>query len=176
MLFQQVALSEGGKRCWGILQIFLYPTLTITSKVPAHQKSAFGVGKWSPKPHSMSSSVWDPKVIVAGTSKHTFWNYSNLKSAWRISENILLNLLQLNVCQHDPITQAHSMTYRWTSFSMQSVSYPKVYSPETSTLEGPQCTGPAPWWRMFHPFTLLHFHLLHTTTSIPRIHKLLKLP
>ena len=47
MLFQQVALGEGGKKCWGILQIVFHLTLTMTSKVPAHQKSAFGVGKWS---------------------------------------------------------------------------------------------------------------------------------
>ena len=59
---------------------------------------------------------------------------------------------------------------------MQSIPYPKVYFPEISTPEGPQRTGPMPWWRMFHPFTLLDFHLLHTTTSIPKIHKLLKLP
>ena len=72
MLFQQVALVEGGKKCWGIQQIVFHPTLTRTSKVLAHQKSAFGVDKWLPKPYSMSSPVWDPKVIVAGTSKHTF--------------------------------------------------------------------------------------------------------
>ena len=36
ILFQQVALGESGKRCWGILQIFPHPTLTITSKVPTH--------------------------------------------------------------------------------------------------------------------------------------------
>ena len=81
MFFQQVALGEGCKKCWGILQIFPYPTLETTSKALAHQKSAFGVGKWSPKPHSMSPLVWNPKVIVAVTLKHTFWNYSNLKLA-----------------------------------------------------------------------------------------------
>ena len=72
VLFQQVTLGEGGKKCWGILQIAFHPTLTMTSKVLALQKSAFGVGKWLPKPHSMFPLVWDPKVIVAGTSKHTF--------------------------------------------------------------------------------------------------------
>ena len=81
MLLQQLATGEGGKRCWGILQIFSHPTLETTSKVPAHKKSAFSAGKWSPKPYSMSPLVWDPKVIVVGTSKHTFWDYSNLKSA-----------------------------------------------------------------------------------------------
>ena len=45
MLFQQVALGEGGKKCWGILQIVFHPTLIITSKGPAHQNSAFGVSK-----------------------------------------------------------------------------------------------------------------------------------
>ena len=123
----------------------------------------------------MFPPLWDPKVIVASTLKHIFWNYSNLNSAWSISESTLLKLLQLNVHQHGPIMHAHSTTRHRTSFNMQSVTYPKVYFPETSTPEGPQCTGPAPWWRMFHPFTLLHFHLLHTTTNIPKIHKLLKL-
>ena len=118
MLFQQVAVGKGGKRCWCILQIFSHPTLETTSKAPAHQKSVFGAGKWSPKPYSMSPPMWDPKVIVAGTSKHTFWNYSNLKSAWRISKNIRLKLLQLNVRRHGPIIQVHSMTCHWTSFSM----------------------------------------------------------
>ena len=65
MLFQQVALGEGGKKCWGILQIVFHPTLMITSKGPAHQNSAFGVGKWSPKLHSIFPQAWDPKVIVA---------------------------------------------------------------------------------------------------------------
>nr|XP_023887191.1 uncharacterized protein LOC111999292 [Quercus suber] len=37
----------------------------MTSKVPAHQKSAFSVGKWSPKPHSMFPPAWDPKAIIA---------------------------------------------------------------------------------------------------------------
>ena len=90
-----------------------------------------------------------------------FWNYSNLKSAWRILENILLKLLQLNARRHGPITEVHSTTCRGTSFSMQSVPYSKVYSLETSTPESPQRTGPVPWWRMFHPFTLLHCHILH---------------
>ena len=45
VFFQQVALGEGGKKCWGILQIVFHPTLMITFKVPAHQKSTFGVGK-----------------------------------------------------------------------------------------------------------------------------------
>ena len=53
VLFQQVAVGEDGKKCWGILQIVFHPTLIITSKGPAHQNSAFGVGKWSPKLHSM---------------------------------------------------------------------------------------------------------------------------
>ena len=81
VLFQQVAVGKDGKKCWGILQIVFHPTLKTTSKAPAHQNSAFGAGKWSPKPYSMSPLLWDPKVIVAGTSKLTFWNYSNLKSA-----------------------------------------------------------------------------------------------
>ena len=79
MLFQQVAFGEGGKKCWGILQIVSHPTLTMTFKVPAHQKSAFGVSKWSPKPHSMFPQAWDPKVIIAGTSKHTFLELLQLK-------------------------------------------------------------------------------------------------
>ena len=36
VLFQQVALGEVGKKCWGILQIVFHPTLTMTSKVPTH--------------------------------------------------------------------------------------------------------------------------------------------
>ena len=129
VLFQQVAVGEDGKKCWGILQIVFHPTLKTTSKVPAHQNSAFGAGKWSSKLYSMSPLLWDPKVIVAGTSKLIFWNYSNLKSAWRISEGTLLKLLQLNVRQHGPITQAHSITCCRTSFSIQSVPYPKLYFP-----------------------------------------------
>ena len=81
MLFQQVALGEGGKKCWGILQIVFHPTLIITSKGPAHQNSAFGVGKWSLKLHSMFPQAWEPKVIIVGISKHIFWNYSNLNLA-----------------------------------------------------------------------------------------------
>ena len=112
VLFQQAALGEGGKKCWSILQIVFHPTLTITSKRPAHQNSAFGVGKWSPKLHSMFPQAWDPKVIVVGNSKHIFWNYSNLNSTWSISESTFLKLLQLNIRRHGPITQAHSMTCR----------------------------------------------------------------
>ena len=81
VLFQQVAVGEDGKKCWGILQIFFHRTLIMTSKGPAHQNSIFGVGKWSPKLHSMFPRAGDPKVIVAGTSKHIFWNYSNLNLA-----------------------------------------------------------------------------------------------
>ena len=51
--FQQVAVGEDGKKCWGILQIVFHPTLTMISMGPAHQNSTFGVGKWSPKLHSM---------------------------------------------------------------------------------------------------------------------------
>ena len=65
--------------CWGILQIFPHPTLTMTSKVPAHQKSTFGIGKWSLKPYSMFPPVWDLKVIIAGTSEHTFLELLQLK-------------------------------------------------------------------------------------------------
>ena len=72
MLFQQAAVGEDGKKCWGILQIVFHPTLETTSKAPAHQNSAFGAGKWSPKPYSMFPPAWDPKVIVAGTLKRTF--------------------------------------------------------------------------------------------------------
>ena len=97
VLFQQVAVSKDGKKCWGILQIVFHPTLKTTSKALAHQNSAFGAGKWSPKPYSMSPLLRDPKVIVAGISKLIFWNYSNLKSAWRISEDTLLKLLQHKV-------------------------------------------------------------------------------
>ena len=93
-----------------------------------------------------------------------------------ISESTLLKLLQLNVRQHGPITQAHSTTCRWTSFSMQSVPDPKVYFPGTSTPEGPQHTGPTPWRRMFHLFTLLYPRHLHHQHQHPRIRKLLKLP
>ena len=81
VLFQQVAVGEDGKKCWGILQIVFHPTVIITSKGPAHQNSVFGVSKWSPKLHSMFPQAWDPKVIVAGTSKYIFWNYSNLNPA-----------------------------------------------------------------------------------------------
>ena len=51
----------------------------MTSKVPAHKKLAFGVNKWLPKPHSMFLPVWDPKVIIAGTSEHTFLELLQLK-------------------------------------------------------------------------------------------------
>ena len=78
VLFQQVAVGEVGQKCWGILQIVFHPTLKTTSKAPVYQNSAFSAGKWSPKPYSMSPPLWDPKVIVAGTSKHIFWNYFNL--------------------------------------------------------------------------------------------------
>ena len=147
----------------------------MTSMIPAHQKSAFSVGKWSPKLHSIFPLAWDQRSSLLVPQNTLFWNYSNLNSAWSILESTPLKLLQLNIRRHGLITHAHSMTCRRTSFSMQSVSYPKVYSLETSTPEGPQRTGPAPWWHMFHPFTLLHFHLLHTTTSLPKIHRLLKL-
>ena len=161
VFFQQVAVGENGKKCWGILQIVFHPTLIMTSKGPAHQNSTFGVDKWLPKLHSMFPQAGDPKVIIVGTSKHIFWNYSNLNPAWSISESTLLKLLQLNVRRHSPITHAHSMTCRWTSFNMQLVPDPKVYFPGTSTLEGPQHTRPAPWGHMFHPFALLHLCLLH---------------
>ena len=72
VFFQQVAVGEAGKKCWGILQIFFHPTLETNSKAPAPQNSAFGAGKWSPKPYSMSPPVWNPKVIVVGTSKYIF--------------------------------------------------------------------------------------------------------
>ena len=72
MLFQQVVVGEDGKKCWGILQIVFHPTLEITSKAPAHQNSAFGAGKWLPKPYSMFPPMWDPKVIIVGTLKHIF--------------------------------------------------------------------------------------------------------
>ena len=74
-----MALGEGGKKCWGILQIVFFPTFIMTSKGPAHQNSAFGVGKWSPKLHSMFPQVGDPKVIIVGTSKHTFLKLLQLK-------------------------------------------------------------------------------------------------
>ena len=156
-----MAVGEDGKKCWGILQIVFHPTLIMISKGPAHQNSNFGVGKWSPKPHSMFPLVWNPKVIVVGTSKYIFWNYSNLNPIWSISKSTLLKLLQLNVRRHDSIMQAHSMTCHWTSFNMQSVPDPKVYFPGTSTPEDPQHTGPAPWGRIFHPFALLHPRHLH---------------
>ena len=79
VLSQQVTANEDGKKCWGIPQIVFHPTLTMTSKVPAHQRSAFGAGKLLPKPYSMSSPAWDPKVIVAGTSEHTFLELLQLK-------------------------------------------------------------------------------------------------
>ena len=79
MIFQQVALGEGGKKCWGILQIFPYRTLMMTPKVPAHQKSTFGIGKWLLKPYSMFPPVWDLKVIIAGTLEHTFPELLQLK-------------------------------------------------------------------------------------------------
>ena len=69
------------KSVGGILQIVFHPTLIMISKGPAHQNSTFGVGKWSPKLHSMFPQAGDPKVIVAGTSKHISWNYSNLNPA-----------------------------------------------------------------------------------------------
>ena len=144
VLFQQVALGKGGKKCWGILHIVFHPTLMITSKGPTHQNSAFGVDKWSPKLHSMFPPAWDLKVIIVDTSKHTFWNYPNLNSAWSISKSTLLKLLQLNIHWHGPITHAHSMTYRRTSFSMQSVPDPNVYFSETSTPEVPQHIGTVP--------------------------------
>ena len=72
VLFQHVAVGEDGKKCWGIPQIVLHPTLIMTYKGPTHHNSTFGVGKWSPKLHSMFPQAGDPKVIVAGTSKHIF--------------------------------------------------------------------------------------------------------
>ena len=72
VFFQQVAVGENGKKCWGILQIVFHPTLIMTSKGPAHQNSTFGVGKWLPKLHSMFPQAGDPKVIIVGTSKHIF--------------------------------------------------------------------------------------------------------
>ena len=45
VLFQQVAVGEDRKKCWGILQIVFHPTFKTTSKAPAHQNSAFGIGK-----------------------------------------------------------------------------------------------------------------------------------
>ena len=36
VLFQQVAVGEDGKKCWGILKIVCHPTLIITSKGTAH--------------------------------------------------------------------------------------------------------------------------------------------
>jgi len=81
VLFQQVAVGEDGKKVLGYPTNCFPSTLKTTSKAPTHQNSAFGAGKWSSKPYSMSPLLWDPKVIVAGTSKHIFWNYSNLKSA-----------------------------------------------------------------------------------------------
>ena len=161
VLFQQVAIGEDGKKVLGYPTIVFHPTLIMTSKGPAHQNSTIGVGKWSPKLHSMFPQAGDPKVIVAGISKHIFWNYSNLNPAWGISKSTLLKLLQLNVRHHGPITHAHLMTCRRTSLSMQSVLDPKVYFPGTSTPEGPQHTGPATWGRMFHPFALLHPRHLH---------------
>ena len=53
VLFQQVAIGEDGKKCWGILQIVFHPTLIMISKGPAHQNSTYSVGKWSLKLHSM---------------------------------------------------------------------------------------------------------------------------
>ena len=81
VLFQQVAVGEDGKKCWGILQIIFHPTLIIISKGLAHQNSTFGVGKWSPKLHSMFPQAGDPKVIVVGTSKHIFLELLQLKSS-----------------------------------------------------------------------------------------------
>ena len=89
--------------------------------------------------------------------KVLFWNYFNL---------MFVSMVQSHRCILRLVVGPHST---------QSISYPKEYSLETSTPEGPQHTGPAPWWRMFHLFTLLHFHLLHTATSLPKIHRLLKL-
>ena len=74
-----MALGKDGKKCWGILQIVSHPTLMMTSKVPAYQKLAFGVGKWSPKPHSMFPPSWNPKVIIAGSLEHTFLELLQLK-------------------------------------------------------------------------------------------------
>ena len=124
----------------------------------------------------MFPQAGDPKVIVAGTSKHIFWNYSNLNPVWSISECTLMKLLQLNVRQHGPITHAHSMTCRRTSFNMQLVPDPKVYFPGTSTLEGPQHTGPAPWGICFTHLLCFISVIFITNISTPGIHKLLKLP
>ena len=87
-----------------------------------------------------------------------------------------MKLLQLNVRQHGPITHAHSMTCRRTSFNMQLVPDPKVYFPGTSTLEGPQHTGPAPWGICFTHLLCFIFVIFITNISTPGIHKLLKLP
>ena len=122
----------------------------------------------------MFPQAGDPKVIVVGTSKHIFWNYSNLNPAWGISESTILKLLQLNVRQHGPIMQAHSTTCRRTSFNMQSVPDPKVYFPGTSTPEGPQHIGPTPW-SFTHSLCFI-LVIFITNISTPRIHKLLKLP
>ena len=168
VLFQQVAVGEDGKKCWGILQIVFHPTLKTTSKAPAYQNSAFSAGKWSPKPYSMSPPLWDPKVIVAGISKHIFWNYFNLNSTWSISESTFLKLLQLNVRRHGPITQVHSTTCRWTSFSMQSVPDPKGVLPRNIYIGGSQHIGPVPWGHMFHPFALPHSRLFHHQHQHPQ--------
>jgi len=83
-----------------------------------------------------------------------FWNYSNLNSAWSISGSMLLKLLQLNLCRYGPITHAHSTTCCWTPLNMQLVPYSKIYFPKTSTPKIPWRTGPTPWCRMFHTFTI----------------------
>ena len=72
VLFQQVAVSEDGKKVLGYPTNCFPSTLKTTSKVPVHQNSAFGAGKWSSKSYSMSPLLRDPKVIVAGTSKLIF--------------------------------------------------------------------------------------------------------
>ena len=124
----------------------------------------------------MFPQAGDLKIIVAGTSKHIFWNYSNLNPAWGISESTLLKLLQLNVRQHGPITQAHSTTCRRTSFNMQSVSDPKVYFQEHLHQRVPNIQGQHHGGVCFTHSLCFIPVIFITNISTPKIHKLLKLP
>ena len=148
----------------------------MTSKGPAHQNSIFGVGKWSPKLHSMFPRAGDPKVIVAGTSKHIFWNYSNLNSTWSISESTFLKLLQLNIRRMVP-SHRHILLLAVGPHSACSQSQiPRCTSQEHLHQRVPNIQGQHHGGVCFTHSLCFIPVIFITNINTPRIHKLLKLP